>query len=260
MPRKPRMKSKNGIYHVMLRGANRQEIFHDDTDNTKFLEIIKRYKEKSGMNVYAWCLMNNHVHLLVREVDEELSVTMKRIGVSYASYYNLKYKTTGHLFQDRFRSENVETRGYFLTVIRYIHQNPVKAGIVGSVAGWRWSSCAVYYGKKDYPGGLLDQEKVLQLMAEDPEVARDKFKEFNEQVNDDECMDEGAKRRRLNDDEAREEIRNVLGKVQIAHVKSLPQSERDDVLRKVKITDGLSLRQAARIFGVPLTLIKRAWL
>lgn len=260
MPRKPRMKSKNGIYHVMLRGANRQGIFHDDTDNLKFLEIFKRYKEKSGMNVYAWCLMNNHVHLLVREVDEELSVTMKRIGVSYASYYNLKYKTTGHLFQDRFRSENVETRSYFLTVIRYIHQNPVKAGIVGRVSGWRWSSCAAYYGQNDYPGGLLDQKKVLQIMAVDPDEARDKFKEFNEQVNNDECMDEGAKRRRLTDDEAREEIRSVLGRVDIAHVKSLPKSERDDILRKIKIIDALSLRQAARILGVPISLIRKSWL
>jgi len=101
----------------------------------KFLDIVKKYKDESGMRVYAWCLMNNHVHLLVREVDEDLSATMKRIGVSYASYYNWKYLTTGHLFQDRFRSESVESKRYFLTVIRYIHQNPVKAGITSNEIG-----------------------------------------------------------------------------------------------------------------------------
>ncbi|RSD28441.1 REP-associated tyrosine transposase [Mesobacillus subterraneus] len=258
MPRKARMKSRNGIYHVMLRGANRQEIFHDDADNVKFLEVFKKYKEQSGMNVYAWCLMNNHVHLLVKEGDEELAVTMKRIGVSYAAYYNLKYKTTGHLFQDRFRSENVESRSYFLTVVRYIHQNPVKAGMVERVADWRWSSSVEYYGQKR--DSLLDQEKVLQMLDEDPEAASEKFKEFNEQANEDECMDEGTKRRKLTDDEAREEIRNEIGNIEIAHVKSLPQAQREDALRKVKPIEGLSLRQSARIFGLPVSLIRKAWM
>ncbi|WP_245989507.1 transposase [Ureibacillus thermophilus] len=104
--------SKTGIYHVMLRGANRQEIFHDDEDRLKFLEILTKYKKKVEMKVYAWCLMNNHVHLLIREGNERLSVTMKRIGVSYVQYYHWKYFTTGHLFQDRFKSENVETKHY----------------------------------------------------------------------------------------------------------------------------------------------------
>ena len=114
MPRGPRVKSISGIYHVMLRGANRQEIFHDDIDCMRFLEIIEKYKKVSGMKVYAWCLMNNHVHLLLKEGIEDLSITMKRIGVSYVTYYNLKYNTSGHLFQDRFRSENVESNVIFI--------------------------------------------------------------------------------------------------------------------------------------------------
>ena len=127
MPRGPRVKSISGIYHVMLRGANRQEIFHDDIDCMRFLEIIEKYKKVSGMKVYAWCLMNNHVHLLLKEGIEDLSITMKRIGVSYVTYYNLKYNTTGHLFQDRFRSENVESNVNLFRVIRYIHQKTSKS-------------------------------------------------------------------------------------------------------------------------------------
>ena len=88
MPRVAREKSRSGIYHVMLRGANRQEIFHDDEDCLKFLNIIEKYKVKSDLKLYAWCLMGNHVHLLVKEGNELLSTTMKRIGVSFVSYYN----------------------------------------------------------------------------------------------------------------------------------------------------------------------------
>ncbi|WP_280617153.1 transposase [Heyndrickxia oleronia] len=133
LPRGARVKSRSGIYHIMLRGVNKQEIFHDDEDCITFLDMINRYKEKAELTVYAWCLMNNHVHLLLKEGNEDISITMKRIGVSFVSYYNRKYETTGHLFQDRFRSENVESMRYLLTVIRYIHQNPVKAGMVQQV-------------------------------------------------------------------------------------------------------------------------------
>lgn len=259
MPRKPRIKSRNGIYHVMLRGANKQEIFHDDRDNMKFLDILKKYKVESDMSVYAWCLMNNHLHLLVKEAPEGLSVTMKRITVSYAAYYNLKYQTSGHLFQDRFRSESVESRRYFMTVIRYIHQNPVKAGIVDHIDGWPWSSYPAYCGQKIYPDDLLHSKMVLQMVSEDPTIAREKFKEFNEQNNQDECMDEGWQRRRLTDEQAREEMNRLLGDRTIPQVKSLPKSERNEALLKIKLIEGLSQRQASRILGVSPSLIKKAW-
>ncbi|GAA0442109.1 hypothetical protein GCM10008983_18990 [Lentibacillus halophilus] len=152
MARKARVKSKSGIYHVMLRGVNRQEIFHEDEDCEKYLEIIKKYKARTAIKVYAWCLMNNHVHLLLKEGNEPLATTMKRIGVSYVRYYNWTYRTTGHLFQGRFRSENVETSTYLLTVTRYIHQNPVKAAIRTKVDKWKWSSCLGYYGQPCFPG------------------------------------------------------------------------------------------------------------
>jgi len=257
MPRGARVKSKNGIYHVMLRGANKQEIFHDDQDCIKFLEVIEKYKMTSGMKVYAWCLMNNHVHLLLKEGNEELSITMKRIGVSFVWYYNFKYKTTGHLFQDRFRSENVETNKYLLKVIRYIHQNPVKAGIVNRAAEWRWSSCLGYYSKYPYPGNLLDFDFILRLISADITMAKEIFKEYNERQNNDDCLDDRNERRRLTDEEARLEIKELLGAIEIAQVKSLPKLNRNEVLRKVKVIEGLSQRQAARILGVSPKLISK---
>jgi REP element-mobilizing transposase RayT len=180
MPRTARGKSKSGIYHIIIRGANRQEIFHDKQDNLRFLEILERFKEKTEIKIHGWCLMNNHIHLLMEEGNEELATTMKRIGVSFVGYYHLKYDTTGHLFQDRYKSENVESEEYLITVIRYIHQNPVKAGLVSMPQEWKWSSCAEYYGEKPYQEGLLDGELILKLFSDDKYVAIKKFREFNE--------------------------------------------------------------------------------
>ena len=258
MPREARTKSKTGIYHIIWRGANRQEIFHDDMDWIQFLHILKRYKIKYQLGIYAWCLMGNHVHLLIKEGNEDISITMKRIGISYAKYYNWRYITTGHLFQDRFKSENVETTSYLLTVVRYIHQNPVKAGIVSHVDEWKWSSCRGYYGKRHDPGNMLDCHFILRKFSSDIFTARERFKEFNERKNSDKCLDEPVNERRLSDEQARMEIRKRLGTVEIAQVKSLPKLERNEMLRKVKGIDGLSLRQAGRILGISLSLIFRA--
>jgi len=163
----------------------------------------------------------------------------------------LEVRTTGHLFQDRFRSENVETTRYLLTVTRYIHQNPIKAGIVKQVDEWRWSSCPGYYDKVIYPKELLDCHYILRMFSDDITISKDRFKEFNERIShDDHCLDDRVKKIRPPDEEARLQIRNVLGTMEIAQVKSLPKAERNEVLRKVKEIKGLSLRQAARIIAL----------
>ena len=129
MARTARAVGDSGIYHVMLRGINRQRIFEDDEDREKFLEILKKSKEKDGFDLLAWCLMPNHVHLLIKENEVKLGTIFRRIGASYVYWYNGKYERTGHLFQDRFKSEPVEDDAVSLTVIRYIHRDPVKAGL-----------------------------------------------------------------------------------------------------------------------------------
>jgi len=252
------MKSRSGIYHIMLRGANRQEIFHDDEDCLNFLELIHKYKLKTEVGIYSWCLMSNHVHLLLKEGNEDVSTTMKRIGVSYVSYYNWKYRTTGHLFQDRFKSENIEDIRYLLTVVRYIHQNPVKAGIVNRMDEWRWSSCRQYYGTHDERRKLIDADYILGLFSGDNILARERFIEFNEMVNQDQCLDHHLDKRRLTDEEAREAINNLLNEIEIAQVKSLPGLQRNEILKKTKEIKGLSQRQIARILGVSKTLISKA--
>ncbi|MDI6813796.1 MAG: transposase [Desulfitobacteriaceae bacterium] len=260
MPRKAREKSNTGIYHIILRGTNRQEIFHEDEDNIMFLETLEKYSRDSGTNVYGWCLMSNHVHLLLGEGSEELSITMKRIEVSFVWYYNWKYKTTGHLFQDRFKSESVESDEYLLTVIRYIHQNPVEAGLVKQVEDWKWSSCHAYYGKNSYPANLLESNLVLGMFSVDNKhTAISRFINFTESASasKDKCLDDEIKIR-ITDEDARQAIMRHVEGIEIAQVKSLPKAERDEVFRKIKGIRGVTQRQAARILGVSSSLIFKA--
>jgi putative transposase len=257
MPRYARKKSETGIYHIIIRGTNRQEIFHDDEDCLRFLETLDRYKKKLKFEVYAWCLMGNHIHLLLKEGEEEIAKTMKRIGVSFVWYYNWKYKSTGHLFQDRFKSENVETDEYLMTVIRYIHQNPVKAGIVSTSSLWKWSSCKWYYWGRSYPVGLLDDEFILGLFSNDRNIAVEKFIEFNEIDHNDKCLEDEIKLR-LTDEEAREEINKVITNGEITKIKSLQKEVRDEKIRTLREIEGVSQRQLARILGISQFLIYRA--
>jgi REP element-mobilizing transposase RayT len=134
--RKSREKSSSGIYHIILRGINRQSIFEDDEDRLTLLASLKRYKEISQCRIFAYCLMDNHVHILLQEIKEPIGMIIQRISSSYVMWYNRKHERCGHLFQERFKSEAVETDSYFLTVLRYIHQNPIKAKIVNDTADW----------------------------------------------------------------------------------------------------------------------------
>ena len=150
MPRVARKKSSTGIYHVIWRGINRQQIFKDKEDYQRFLETIRFFQGISGYLLYAYCLMSNHVHLLLGEGKESLGISFRRIGASFVYWYNWKYNRWGHLFQDRYRSEAVETDAYFLTLIRYIHQNPIKAGVTKEIQAYPWSSYREYVQKPEF--------------------------------------------------------------------------------------------------------------
>ena len=144
MPRIARIRSESGVYRIMLRGINRQDIFEDEEDIQRLLETIVRYKAICKYEVYAYCIMSNHVHLLLKETEDTISNVVKRISGSYVFWYNKKYERCGHLFQERYKSEAVESDEYLLTVLRYIHQNPIKAGMVKDISTYKWSSYIEY--------------------------------------------------------------------------------------------------------------------
>lgn len=257
MPRNARKRSETGIYHVMVRGINRQEIFYDNEDFRRYLETLERSKNLSGCEIYGYCLMKNHVHLLIKENNENIGQIMKRLGTSYVYWYNAKYERVGHLFQDRYKSECVEADSYLMTVIRYIHNNPVKAAIVNKPEKYRWSSCRTYYGAKEYPQKLTKTDFVLGLFSEREEEKAEEFRKFMEQDNEDSCL-EDERHKRLSDEEVREAVQSLLKGRSINALEHMERDERDIILHQAKEIKGSSVRQITRVTGIGYNIITRA--
>ena len=245
MPRQARRKSESGIYHIMLRGINQQQIFEDEEDGFRFLETLSKYKEQCGYEIYAYCLMGNHVHILLKEGKENLTLVLKRIAGSYVYWYNWKYRRCGHLFQDRFKSEPVEDDAYFLTVIRYIHQNPIKAGICKNIDGYKFSSYNEYINKPnlvniDFCLGIIDKEQ---------------FIEFNNEFNDDICLDIRDNDFRLTDEEALKIIWKICKCKSVSDFQKFDKIKRNYYIEKL-YKHGLSIRQISRLTGLSRKIVE----
>ena len=145
----------------MLRGVNKQQIFLDDEDCLQFLECLYLCKQISQFELYAYCLMGNHVHLLINAKKEPIASVMKCFGSKYVYWYNSKYARVGHLFQDRFKSEPVEDEAYLTMAVAYIHQNPMKAGITKGLS-YKYSSYDKYI-KGDF--SFVDGENGIPKQA-----------------------------------------------------------------------------------------------
>lgn len=143
MPRVARAKSSSGYYHVMARGSGGQLLFECGEDYAVFLESLGSCADEHSVSLIAYCLMPNHVHLLVRDGDDELGEMMRSLLSGYAQSYNKRTGHVGHVFQQRFKSCPVESDEYLLQLVRYIHENPAKAGICKAEEYW-WSSYHEY--------------------------------------------------------------------------------------------------------------------
>lgn len=144
MPRKAREISNLDIYHVIARGINKSIIFEEEDDFSTFLSILEHYQKQEDFQIFAYCLMSNHVHLLLGNTKGNLGNIMRKIQVTFAKWYNAKYERQGYLFQDRFRSEPINDQDYFMRVFRYVHQNPLHAGVETKVGEYPWSSYGAY--------------------------------------------------------------------------------------------------------------------
>jgi len=179
MPRHARLDATGALHHVIIRGIDRSTLFADDSDKQRFVDKLGEYISVTGCSLYAWVLMSNHAHLLVKSGNIGLSGTMRKLLTWYAVYFNKRHGRTGHLFQNRYKSILCEEERYFLALVRYIHLNPVRAGIVtdiGSLDGYRWSGHAVLLGR--HPGSFMDTRYVLQQFSNDESSARKAYRRF----------------------------------------------------------------------------------
>lgn len=248
MTRKPRKQSPANIYHVTNRGVSRQIIFEDDADRERFLATLRRFMEEFDGELYAWCLMSNHFHLLLHMELEDISLLMKKVGVSYAAYFNGKYDRVGTLFQDRFRSEPIDKDSYLMTVVRYIHQNPVKAGI-SRTCEYRWSSYQEYaHGERK----LCSTALVISMFGGVSWL----ILYHNELVDADECLS-AEPRHRMSDGEVAKLVRRAFRRLGVFSISGVMKSKRDVVIRKL-LADGVPVNQLARVLGVGRAVVRDA--
>ncbi len=172
--RTKRVISTTDIYHVMARGNGKQEIFLDETDNRYFLKLLIEAKNANEAQIYAYCLMGNHYHLLIK--CKALPEFCKEVNQTYAHYFNAKNRTVGHVFQSRYKSFPVDNGDYLLCALRYIHRNPVKAGMAESPLDYFWSSYKDYLSGE----GLTSTYPILKLFDSNLAKARRLFKSFSQ--------------------------------------------------------------------------------
>lgn len=193
MPRKKRVWYPGATYHVMSRGNRRTAIFKDEADYLEFLEYLLMVRDSFGFIVHSLCLMTNHFHIALETKDKELWKIMHKLLLTYAANYNIKYKLTGHVFENRYTAQIIEDERYFLEVSRYIHLNPVKAQMVRSPLDYEYSSYGLFVAinekhKDEYQirvstklsemiKELVETNRVLQCFRNNP---REQYRMFVE--------------------------------------------------------------------------------
>lgn len=278
MPRQPRAKSITGIYHIMLRGIDHAAIFHDDQDCRTFLKILKECRfplkqhsdmpyqsntvpdaaclrtgshqldslsDASSFDLYSYCLMGNHVHLLLKETNEPVQQNMKRIGIRYSAYYNKKYGRIGHVFQDRYKSIPVEDEEYLLATYRYIALNPVKARMVTRPGDYEWCSfrvdkeiCSQDLLQSPLPIAYSADQLTTFVFSDQPEI-----QPFTE---------------RLPDREAEMILLKITGLEKAVYFKNLPSETREAFLDML-LEEGLSVRQVSRLTDLAKSTLTRQY-
>lgn len=155
-----------GFYHVCARGTGKQLIFEGDEDRWEFLELMRDCCREAGVTVIAWCLMGNHVHLVLADYEDRMSAAMHRLLLTYARRFNKRAGRTGHLFQNRFDRRSLDTDRYLMAAIRYVHANPQEAGIA-LIERYPWSSFAEYLRMYDgdVEKSFSDPSTVLELFG-----------------------------------------------------------------------------------------------
>ena len=247
MPRKARKVSNTKIYHIILRGNDKQDIFFEEQDYKKFIKEISNTKEKYKYELFAYCLMTNHVHLILFDKNDNLSKTIQSLSVSYSSYFSKKYDKIGHLFQNRFFSKCVETREYLIQLCRYIHQNPVKAEICKNPKNYYFSSYNEYFKTTTF----VDCNYVFAI------IKKDDFIKLHKQKVSEQCLEiEDKSKVRVTDEQAQKIIEKCSKCKNATEFQALNIKLRNKCLKKFK-ESGLSIRQISRLTGVSYYLIQK---
>src|SRR5438128_8424323 len=176
MPRRASAEVEGGLYHVITRGNNRRQIFNSPAHYEKFLSLLATQKVRLPFFLYAYCLMTNHVHLLIERQADPLGRIMHRVLTGYSQYYNRRYRRVGHLLQGRHKAILCQSDRYLTELVRYIHLNPVRAGMVVEPEQYEYSGHRAYLGLESTD--IVDIDPVLRHFGVKKRVARQRYRQF----------------------------------------------------------------------------------
>ena len=252
MSRPPRILSDTGLYHVIFRGLNRQNIFEEKEDYQKLKEIIKKVKEEKKFELYAYCMMTNHVHLFLKEENlGDIKKIMHKILTTYVVWYNRKYQRSGSLIGNRYKSEPIEDENYYFELIRYIHQNPVKAGLIQTVNDYKWSSYNEYIKQSE---DLVDINFTLEALDDDKNKAISYFIQLHQTLITDACFSL-SDTKKLTDEQLKRKIFKVI-KMEPSEIAVKEKTERNELLFTLR-RNGFTIGQLERLTGVSRGIISR---
>ena len=258
MPRVARIYSEFKVYHVTIRGIDKQNIFFDEKDRYKFLNLIKKSKEKYDHEIYVYCLMDNHVHLVMYDKENQLSKIMQSIEISYAIYFNKKYNRVGHLFQNRFFSKKVEDTRYLLQLCRYIHHNPLKAQIE-KTENYKWSSYKEYIGTPK----IVNSTFLLLFFSKNIKKAKEEFVKFHN-IDSDEDKETEIKNifeyelcEKFTDQEVEKYICELFNIDNVYDILQYNNKIRNEKFEKLKCFKNVPISQLSRVIGVNRKMLER---
>ena len=248
MPHTQRKRSETGFYHVVSKGDGGQVIFESNNDRTRYLEELESAAADYGVEVHAYCLMDNHVHLLVRDAKGSLSGFMKQLDENYARYFAWRSGRVGHVFQGRFWSEPIDCDEYFLSAMRYIHMNPEPPGIC-KARDYPWSSYRAYVGEKSF----TTTELGLSLLG-----GKDRFEAFHEQgASSTRPFKSSALSNHLTHDELVAIAVSTIGRDELNNLRGMAPVSRIPYLQKLR-TIGMTCSEITRITGLGRSTVQRA--
>ena len=258
MPRTARIQSSTDYYHIMMRGNNKENIFSSNELKEFLIELLKRQINSRFIEVVAYCVMDNHVHIVARGYINDLKLSIKTINIKYAMRYNKQFHRAGHVFQDRYRSEEIEDEKYLLQVIRYVHNNPVKAGIVKNPGDYLWSSYNEYIGDNKNEIKLINDEQKETILGYFSREIR-QFELFHKESDDNEYLEikEDKEQYRLN--HAQQIISEFCKERGITQYKEVIENKiyLEELIRNLLVHSKLSHRQIAELLEVNRNIVHK---
>jgi len=252
MSRPPRVLSSTGLYHVIFRGINHLNIFEETDDYKKMLDIFAKLKEKENIEIYAYCLMTNHVHIFLKEKEAgDIKKVMHKLLTTYVVWFNRKYQRSGSLIGNRYKSEPIEDEKYYFALVKYIHQNPVRSKMCKTSSEYKWSSYNDYVSGKN---SLTNTELTLEMLSPERKEAIRCFEELH--LTEDIIDFNITNTKKLTPAQIHRKIEKIIGLPPEA-ISQMPRADRNQTLIKLR-TAGLTIGQLERATGISRGIITKA--